>query len=469
MRMMKSFVSASVVCFLILSWQHVAASDVQQEVKTGWKAGVARTVITPEQSMWMAGYAARNRPSEGTLHDLWAKALVLEDSVGGKAVLVTADILGFPKDMSDRIRDRIQADYGLVRAQVNLNSSHTHSGPVLKNALYEIYPLDSSQLQKIDQYSSRLEDKLVQLVGQALHAMKPAQLSVGNGVARFQVNRRNNQDEGLDQQTDLNGPNDYAVPVIKVSDDAGGLIAIIFGYACHPTVLDSYLWSGDYPGFAMSELEKSYPGTAALFFQGAGADMNPLPRRSIALARQYGEELSAAVDRVLHEDMRDLPPHLATAYSEVELALTSPPAKEELIKMEKESTGFEQRWATRMLAQLERGEPFITSCLYPVQVWQLGDQSIVSLGGELVIEYAIQLKRIFGQDLFVMGYSNDVVSYIPSTRILREGGYEGAVAQIVYGLPSTWKADIEMVIMHEVLKLAVQVGMQPPESRLVKN
>jgi hypothetical protein len=469
MTMMKSLVSTGIVCFLLISWQQGVASDDRHTVKSGWKAGVARVMVTPEQSMWMAGYALRDHPSEGTLHELWAKALALEDSEGKQVLLVTSDLLGFPKAMSDRIRDRIQSIYGLTRAQIILNSSHTHSGPVLNSALYDIYPLDDPQLRKIEQYSAKLEDKLVALAGQALHALKPVQLSARNGVARFQVNRRTNMDEGLDQQTDLNGPNDYAVPVIKVSDENGDLMAIIFGYACHPTVLDSYQWSGDYPGFAQIELEKSNPGAMALFFQGAGADMNPLPRRSVALARQYGEELAAAVDRVLNEDMHELPPHLSTAYSEVELALTSPPLKEELLQMEKEaSTGFERRWATRMLSERERGEPIIYSCPYPIQVWQLGDQPIVSLGGELVIEYAIQLKRIFGQELIVMGYSNDVVSYIPSARILREGGYEGALAQIVYGLPATWKADIEMVILHEVVKLADQAGIQPPESKLVK-
>ena len=458
------FLAIAVLFFLLAGPWHSAASASQP----GWKAGTARTVITPEQSMWMAGYALRDHPAESTMHDIWAKAIALEDADGRKAILVTTDLLGFPKAMSDRIRDRIRSEYGLSRAQVILNSSHTHSGPVLKGALYDIYPLNEAELAKIDTYSAGLEDKLVVLVGQALKNMNPVQLSARNGVTRFQVNRRTNIDAGLDQQTDLNGPNDYAVPVIKVADHTGNLIALIFGYACHATVLDSYQWSGDYPGFAQIAVEKAHPGVTALFFQGAGADMNPIPRRSVALARQYGEELAAAVDRVLNEDMRELAPHLSTAYSEVDLALTSPPTREELVKMQGVATGFEQRWATRMIAEMDRGVPMTKSCPYPVQVWQLGDQPIVSLGGELVVEYAIELKRIFGQELFVMGYSNDVVSYIPSTRILREGGYEGAVAQIVYGLPATWRADIEMVILHEVLKLADQAGVRSPESKLVK-
>lgn len=63
----------------------------------------------------------------------------------------------------------------------------------------------------------------------------------------------------------------------------------------------------------------------------------------------------------------------------------------------------------------------------------------MGLGGEVVIEYSIVLKQIFGQDIFVLGYSNDVMAYIPSATILGEGGYEGATSQMVYGLPGTWK------------------------------
>ena len=89
------------------------------------------------------------------------------------------------------------------------------------------------------------------------------------------------------------------------------------------------------------------------------------------------------------------------------------------------------------------------------------------LGGELLIDYTIRLKQIFGKDIFVLGYSNDVMAYIPSVRVLREGGYEGASSQIAWGLPSTWAADIEIVILHEVLRLAKQAGVPLHESRLI--
>jgi hypothetical protein len=99
----------------------------------------------------------------------------------------------------------------------------------------------------------------------------------------------------------------------------------------------------------------------------------------------------------------------------------------------------------------------------------LGGQPIFVLGGEVVIDYAIMLKRIFGQAVFVMGYCNDVMGYIPSVCILREGGYEGSTSQIVYDLPSTWKADIETRIIHGVLQLAEETGIDIPESSLISN
>ena len=99
-----------------------------------------------------------------------------------------------------------------------------------------------------------------------------------------------------------------------------------------------------------------------------------------------------------------------------------------------------------------------------MEVWKLGDQPIIILGGEVVVEYTIELKRIFGQNVFVLGYSNDVMSYIPTANMLREGGYEGASSQMVYGLPNTWRSDIETVILQQVLEVAQQAGIPMPSS-----
>ena len=426
----------------------------------GWKAGVARTVITPEGPLWMGGYGSRTHESDGKLHDLWAKALALEDASGKKAVLVTLDIVGIPKKISDNIRKELNKKFGLSPAQIILNCSHTHSGPVLDDALTDVYPLNDAQSKKIADYSRQFEKKVIEVASKALQVMAPAQLYSQNGVTRFQVNRRNNNEGTLATQTELKGPGDPGVPVIKVVDGKGKVLAITFGYACHPTVLDLYQWSGDYPGFAQLELEKMYPGAVALFFQGAGADQNPLPRRTVPLARQYGKELAAAVERIMSEEMRILSPQLTTAYTEINLPIDPVLPLEELKKIASGTPNYHSRWAQRMVSAIEQKQPLPTTYPYPLQVWKLGEQPIMALGGELVVHYANALKKKYGQDLFVMGYSNDVMSYIPSSIILEEGGYEGAMAHTVYGLPGKWGKPTETLILEGMDQLAQKVDLK---------
>ncbi len=244
---------------------------------------------------------------------------------------------------------------------------------------------------------------------------------------------------------------------MRIADAKGTVKALVFGYACHNTVLDQYQFSGDYAGFAQLELEKAYPGVTALYFQGAGADQNPMPRRTVPLAQQFGRELAAAVQRVLAEPMRSLAPQLITAYAEIELALSPPPTEAELNKIISQNEPYQQRWARRILSQEQGGQPFPTSYPYPIQAWRLGDQALFALGGELVVTYALEIKKRYGPEVFVLGYSNDVMAYIPSETILQEGGYEGASSQMVYGHPGPWLPGLQEQILNELEKLAEEV------------
>ncbi|HQS05851.1 MAG TPA: neutral/alkaline non-lysosomal ceramidase N-terminal domain-containing protein, partial [Daejeonella sp.] len=151
-----------------------------------WKAGVAKVKITPEEHMWMAGYAFRNKPSEGKLTDLWAKALILEDASGKRAVMISLDLVAIRKVISEPVRDRIEKQFGLTRSQILINASHTHTGPETQSAPH-IFTLEKKELDKIDRYAKKLEDQLVNLVGDALKNLQPATLYSENGVSRFQV------------------------------------------------------------------------------------------------------------------------------------------------------------------------------------------------------------------------------------------------------------------------------------------
>ncbi len=447
----------------VFSWLLITAPAAGQDAN-GWKVGTAKVNITPKHDMWLAGYAARTEPSSGKLHDIWAKALALEDAAGNKALLITTDLLGFTKAISDRVRSGIEKRYGLTKAQIILSASHTHSAPVLDGALPDIYPpFDENQKKLIRDYTSWLEDALVSLAGNALKSMENVHIFAGNGVVRFEVNRRNNPSgEALRALTELKGPSDHAVPVLKITDDDGAIRAVVFGYACHPTTLDIAKISGDYPGYAQLELEREFPGMMAMFFQGAGADQNPLPRRTVPLAEQYGKELAAAVSRMMKESMKELAPELKTAYSEIDLTMEVP-TPGELQQWVQELKSYQQQWAKSTIRQYEERGSLPSSYPFPLQIWKMGDQLLFALGGEVLVPYAQGIKRIFGQDAFVMGYANDVMSYIPPAYVLDEGGYEGTIAHRVYGLPGKWTPDIEPKIYSGFLQLAQDMGIEVPD------
>jgi hypothetical protein len=187
---MKQSVTFILLCSIITLSGFTAIAEKANN--KGWKAGVSSVVITPKQPMWMAGYANRDRPSEGKLVDLWAKALALEDENGKQLVIVTADLVGIPKELSNHIRDQMESKFRLTRSQVIINTSHTHTGRLLTNALTDIYPVNADQQQKIDQHTMQLGGQIILLVGKAIASLQQADVYSGNGVTRFQVNRRNN-------------------------------------------------------------------------------------------------------------------------------------------------------------------------------------------------------------------------------------------------------------------------------------
>jgi len=425
-----------------------------------WKVGIARAKITPERLMWMAGYAIRTHPAEGTLHDLWLKAVALEAPDGGRAVIVAADLLGFPKSVADPICARLRAQCGLARDQIMLNASHTHCGPVLRGALYDVYPLDDAQRALIEQYSLGLETTAVNTVAAALAELRPATLWSGEATADFAKNRRNNLErdvpEMLRRGIPLKGPVNHRVPVLAVRNPQGALRAAIFGYACHNTTLDFYQWCGDYAGFAQLGLEQDHPGLAALFFQGCGADQNPIPRRTLERCQIYGRMLAGAVSEALGRPMRPIPARLRTAFEIVPLGLV-PPTEEELHQLAQAGAAYQKHWARRLLDERQRGVAWPATYPYPVQVWRLGDDQLwVILGGEVVVDYSLRLEKQYPH-VWVAGYSNDVMAYIPSHRVWKEGRYE-AGAFAVYGLPAMqWGEDIEQRIVGCVDRLVRKV------------
>lgn len=376
------------------------------------KAGAAKINITPDGPIWLSGYASRTKPSEGVHAPIYAKALAIEDGSGGRIVIVTTDIIGLPQAISDRIAATAADKYQLSRAQLLLNSSHTHTGPMIDGNLSPMAPKDPENLAKIRAYGLTLHDKIVDVIGAALGKLQPARLSFEFGEAKFAGNRRMKTEKGWANAQNPNGPVDHRVPVLRVTGKNGQVLALLFGYACHNTTAtgENYEISGDYAGFAQAEIERLLPGSTAMFIMLCAGDQNPYPRGSFALAEQHGKTLGAEVARVAVTSMKPVSGKVKSAFKMTRLALEN-------------------------MQQVD----------YPVQAvrFQKGF-TLIALGGEVVIDYVKILGEMFPKEpLVVSGYSNAVMAYIPSKRILDEGGYEGGDSMKWYSLPTKFAADVE--------------------------
>jgi hypothetical protein len=433
----------------------LAAFSVSLTFADGFKAGTASRVITPAEPLWMAGYASRNKPCDTKRHDLWVKALAVEDPAGDRCVLLTSDLCGIPRSLSEPVCGEVMKRTGLKRDQIMLTCSHTHSGPVLQDNLSDMYDITPEQPERIRGYTDHLRGWMVETMVAAVKDLKPATLAIGQATARFAVNRRQVTDTGVINGRNPDGPVDHSVPVLEVKDADGKVKAVVFGYACHNTTMSFYEWCGDYAGFAQIEVEKKHPGALAMFWIGCGADANPLPRGKIELCEQYGKELAGAVEDALAKPIA-LTAKLTAKYAEIELPFDVIPGKDRWSEEALSKTHAVRMRAEKMLKKLEAGPIPDRYPHYPVQVWKFGDQlTWVALGGEVVVDYNLRLrKELARKPLWITGYANDVMAYIPSARVLKEGGYEADSSQIYYGQPTKWAPAIEDKIVGKVLELA---------------
>lgn len=420
-----------------------------------WKAGAAAVLVTPQEPTWMAGYASRNKPSEGKFQDLYAKSLVLEDQDGRRLAIVTLDLISVPRPMRDWLATQSQAKYKLPPESLLINASHTHSGPVVRSGK-SFYELSPDQQQRVDKYAAGLHQKLLDLIGRAIADLGPARLGYSHARAGFAMNRRLPTPKGYQNSPYPDGPVDHDVPVLRIERPDGKLRAVLFGYACHNTTLGLYQFSGDYAGYAQQYLEEAHPGTTALFMIGCGADQNPYPRSKLELAQQHGRTLALAVEAALLPQARPILGSVRSAIREVELEFAPPPPREELARLEQKGNKYEQRHAKMLREELEKNGKVRSSYAALVQVVRLGDDLLlVAMPGETVVDYSLRLKReLAGPAVWVAGYSNDVFGYVPSLRVLKEGGYEGGGAMIYSSLPGPFAPSIEDRLIAAVREMA---------------
>jgi hypothetical protein len=431
------------------------------------KVGLARVKITPERPVFLSGYASRNRPFDRVTTDLYAKALALEDRGGHLAVLVTTDLLGLPAAVAEPVCQRIGSKTGLKREQILLSSSHIHTGPALSLDPKARDGKGPGDALRTVEYTRQLQDRLVEVVIRALARREPARLSWGSGVANFVMNRREFTPRGVILGVNPRGPADRTVPVLRIDGPDGKLRAVLFGAATHNTTLTDtcYEVCGDYAGFAQAYVEEHHPGAEALFLLGLAGDSNPYPRGTMEIARQHGAELGKEVCRVLGTKLRPVRGPLKLAFATADLPLQPPPTQAELKKRAAQKGGDMRAWLARqMLSALDQGEKLRTEYPAPVAVWQFGDDlTLVGLSGEVVVDYVGFLEKALGPNrLWLAAYCNDVFGYLPSARVLAEGGYE--TRGLYAGGAGLFAPRAQDVLVNKVRELAERVGRPMPKA-----
>jgi neutral ceramidase len=421
----------------------IAATSSSPEV------GLAVRDITPELPIRLAGYAGRKRPADKVDHPLLAQALALKNPTGERFVFVALDNCEVSHAFMQPVLQQFAEKFQLGSGEVAVVSSHTHSAPVLEETLTDMVQPTPEERERITHYSQSLKTKLVEVVGAALADCQPAVLEQGLGRATFAMNRRLYQGDKVLLSDNPDGPVDWDVPVLRVKATNGLVRAVLFGYACHGTCIrsgdDWYVVCGEYMAYARQQIEAHQPGAVAMFLTGMGADSDPAPRGGLLAAKRHGLELAGAVMGVLDRPMQPVCGRFKLAYEEVELPLSPPPTREQLEKDSQGADVYVKLRAEACLKLLKAGQRLPESVKLPIAALRLGDElTFVLMGGEVVVDYARRMKRVFaGDHPWPIGYAYEVPCYIPTTRLLKEGGYEVESSMIYYGFYGQFRTGIE--------------------------
>ena len=452
--MINKWIALSILSLLFSFDQSVAKANGPVEI------GVSRIDITPAYPVRLTGYGNRTNVFDSVEQKLWGKALVLGQKGKPTMVWITLDLIGFPGFFADALYARLVQKIGLKdRAQLVVSATHTHNGPetgVLVN-IFGVTPAPN-QLADVKLYRDNLLDKLEKLVIDAYALKAPGKLSWAVDQVTFAINRRVLEGgKWKDFGETPNGPVDHDLPVLRATDLDGKLVALLINYACHGTTLvpEHNFIHGDWMGATQDMIEKKYPGATAMVAIGCAGDANPSPRGEFVHVNQHAVMITDKIDKLLQADkftaLNNIP---VGKMKKVELTFAHVPDAKEFVEQSKLEAA-QGLYARNSLSILAEGGSISSTMSYPVQVWSFGNQlAIVFLGGEVVVDYSLRIKREFIKEkIWVNAYSNDVSTYIASKRLFTEGGYEVDGSMPYYNHPSRLTEDTEEKIIKAVHEL----------------
>jgi hypothetical protein len=411
----------------------------------GYRVGMAKVDITPDYPIRLNGFGFRRAESEGVTQRIWAKALAIRWQDDAPIVLLVIDSLGVRSTMVDEVARRLDAKYHIPRVNVALTYSHSHTTPKVCGVCENVFsePIPAPHQAHIDRYTAELTDSMERAAVAAIEDLRPGQLEWGVGRHALAQNRRT-----------AGGPVDHDLPILLVRGEDGSPRAIYLSYACHCVTLSHNKISGDWAGFTQESIERRFPGCLALVSIGAGSDSNPesgVVGDRVDVAAAQGEAMATEVERVVQQPLRSITGSITVQAATIPLPLNDPRTREQWVALA--ATGGPDGYnATTQLAKLDRGEELLKAIDYPIQSFAFGDRLfMVFLAGEVCVDYSLRLKtELDSQRLWVNAYSNDFACYVPSERLVKEGGYGGGAETPYFALPATLRDGLEQQIIDEV-------------------
>lgn len=422
--------------------------------------GVARVDITPDYPVRLTGFGRRTTESEGVEQRIHAKAIAFDSDANGPAVLITVDNLGVSEAIRSELLRRLAGRSKLTHDRLAICSSHTHSAPMINGVAPNIFAADlpPDHQARINRYTRELTDNLERVIIAALADRRPAHLAWAIGKVGFARNY---------SRTQLSAPVDHDLPALRIVSPEGEMRAILVSYACHAETLSGNTIHGDWSGSAQLALEADHPGAVALVAIGCGGDQTPSQRGTPEMADAQGREIVDEVKRLLGGPWNPLRAPLVAATRRIDLLFDKLPTRAEWERRaasEAQEIAFHAR---KNLARLDRGKALPTALPYLVQVWSFGrDLAMVFLPGEVVVDYGLRLKEEFDRTrIWVNAYANDNPGYIPSGRVLAEGGYRGGGAMVYYDHPTRFAPGVEDRLIRVVRELIPKEFLAPPSTR----
>jgi hypothetical protein len=432
-----------------------------------WHVGTAAVDITPKESMWLAGWAARREPASGTATPLYAKALAIRDEAETTLIICTVDLIAVTREIVEPVSTRVLELYGIRREQLLFNASHTHTGPEIRPEKALFFHIPDEYVRKIVPYREWLIEQMITVIGQALGSMQAAALFATSTTCEIAENRRKPP-----------GPVDYDVPVLYARNAHGNIVAAVVGYACHNLTLPPTFvqYCAEYCGASGFYIEMIHHAAETFFLSGAGADIDPRkqpahemkwytpaaadPGQELGRTFATGYELGHAVVQALEGTApRQLCGPLRVAYTETTLDFEPLPSRTQL-DADLECDDPPRRVKARYLLDcMESGTDLPSTYHCPLQAVSFGPELLlIAMSAEPVVQFALDFKKQYGPGLvWVAGYCNDMFGYIATREVQEQGGYEGGRAFLWTALPGPFTRDTEKRVRAAVDELVNRV------------